>query len=400
MHNPSPETPADPGMAPGAAQMQRAQAARPALYVGSEIYRRAAFGKNHPLNIVRHSAVLDLVRMLGWLPADVFVDTRPATVEELLEFHDPDYLEALQYAQSEGAVTPEARERYRIGTLENPVFDGLFERASMTVGGSIQAAKLACEGNVVFHPSGGTHHGRPDRASGFCYFNDPVFAIRTFLELGRSRVLYVDLDAHHGDGVEDAFIDDARVMTVSVHEEKRWPYSGKAGRRGTVCNLPVPRGFNDSELDYLVSHAILPLAAEFSPDAIVLCCGADCLAGDPLSAMELSNVALWDTIDRLLALEQPTVILGGGGYNPWTVARYWAGLWGHINGREMPARLPDEAIELLQSMECDLIDEEDIEPQWLTTMADTPDPGSVRDAVKSVANVVIGQDPGNTHDVA
>jgi len=394
MHNPSPETPAGPGIARGAVQIQRAPTARQTLYAGSEIYRRAAFGKNHPLNIVRHSAVLDLVRILDWLSEDSFVDTEPATIEQLLEFHDLAYIEALQYAQSEGSVPPDARERYRIGTLENPVFDGLYERASMTVGGSIKAAKLACEGNVVFHPSGGTHHGRPDRASGFCYFNDPVFAIRTFLDMGRSRVLYIDLDAHHGDGVEDAFVDHPAVMTISIHEEGRWPYSGPAGRRGSACNLPVPRGFNDSELEYLVDHAVLPLAAEFSPDAIVLCCGADCLAGDPLSAMELSNVALWNAIGRILDLDQPTVILGGGGYNPWTVARYWAGLWGHINGREMPAVLPDEAIELMKSMECDLIDDEDIEPQWLTTMTDSPNPGTVRDAVKSVANAVIGTGRG------
>ncbi len=393
MHNPSPATRPGPTSSPGPTRILDAPPARRALYLGSEIYRQAAFGKNHPLNIVRHSAVLDLVRMLGWLPAGAFIDTVPATVAELLEFHDPAYLEALQCAQSAGRVPTAARERFRIGTFENPVFDGLFERASMTVGGSIQAARLACDGHIAFHPAGGTHHGRPDRASGFCYFNDPVFAIHTFLKLGRSRVLYVDLDAHHGDGVEDAFVDDPRVMTISVHEEDRWPHSGAAGRRGSARNLPVPRGLNDSELDYLVTQAILPLAAEFSPAAIVLCCGADCLDGDPLSAMALSNVALWETVGRLLALDRPTVVLGGGGYNPWTVARYWAGMWGQLTGQPMPERLPDDGIAYLQAMECDLVDEEDIEPQWLTTMADSACPGPVRDAVKSVADAVMTTDP-------
>ena len=123
-------------------------------------------------------------------------------------------MEALQYAESEGRVAPEVRERYQLGTLENPLFPGLFERAAMTVGGSIQAAELALQGHVVFHPSGGTHHGRPDRASGFCYFNDPVFAIRTLLAAGIGTVAYVDLDAHHGDGVEDAFRADSRVTTA------------------------------------------------------------------------------------------------------------------------------------------------------------------------------------------
>src|SRR5207344_3103305 len=104
-----------------------------------------------------------------------------------------------------GNVNAEERTRYGLGTMENPLFPGLFERAATSVGGSILAAQLALEGRVAFHPAGGTHHGRPGRASGFCYFNDPVFAVLTLLRAGLERVLYVDLDAHHGDGVQDAF---------------------------------------------------------------------------------------------------------------------------------------------------------------------------------------------------
>ena len=360
------------------------------LYVGSDVFRRAAFGNHHPLKIVRHSAVLDLVRMLGWLTDDAFQTAEPATVDQLTAFHDPEYVRVLQYADSTGTVEPAQRTRYRIGTLENPLFTGLFERAATTVGGSILAAKLACQGHVVFHPSGGTHHGRPDRASGFCYFNDPVFAIRTLLEAGLDRVLYLDLDAHHGDGVEDAFVDERRVMTVSVHEQDRWPYSGIAGdrRNGGARNLPVPKGFNDSELEYLVEHALLPIATNFEPDALVVCCGADCLAGDPLSRMMLSNLVLWETVDKLIALGKPTVILGGGGYNPWTVARYWAGMWGRLAGLPFPEELPPEAKELLAGMECDLIDEDEVEDAWLTTLVDTPYAGEVRDEIVSLAREV------------
>jgi acetoin utilization protein AcuC len=380
------------GTTPGVVPLSIAPETPGPIYVGSDVYRRAAFGNNHPLNIVRHSAVLDLVEMLGWLSEKTYQASERATVEQLREFHDRDYIDALQYAESEGQVAPEVRERYNIGTLENPVFEGLFERASMTVGGSILAAKLACAGHIVFHPSGGTHHGRPDRASGFCYFNDPVYAINTFLEQGRQKVFYVDLDAHHGDGVEAAFESEPRVMTVSVHEEERWPYSGAAGKSGQARNLPVPKGVNDSELNYLMEEAILPLAEDFSVDAVVICCGADCLAGDPLSGMMLSNVALWQAVDQLIALGQPTVILGGGGYNPWTVTRFWAGVLGRISGEEIPECLPDKAVEFMRSMECDLIDEEDVDEAWLTTMADSPYPGPIRNAVKSVASLVA---PGN-----
>jgi len=203
--------------------------------------------------------------------------------------------------------------------------------------------------------------------------------------------MYVDLDAHHGDGVQNAFIDEPRVLTVSIHEDDRWPYSGSAEDRGHggARNLPVPGDFNDSELEYLVQNAVLPLASDFSPEALVVCCGADCLAGDPLSGMMLSNTALWDTVDQLIGLGVPTVILGGGGYNPWTVARYWAGLWGRLNDFDIRARMPDQAIAYLQRMECDLVDEEDVEEAWLTTMADSPNSGPIREAVKAVASMVV-----------
>ena len=359
----------------------------PPLYVGSEVFRRAAFGVNHPLKIVRHSAVLDLVRILGWLRDEDFRSPQPATIRQLTGFHDSGYVDALQYADSTGKVEPEVRERYGIGTLENPLFEGLFERAATTVGGSILAAQLACDGPVVFHPSGGTHHGRRDRASGFCYFNDPVFAIRTLLARGCARVLYVDLDAHHGDGVEEAFADEPRVMTVSIHEQGRWPYSGAADDRrgGGARNFPVPGEFNDAELRFLVDEAVLPIATKFAPEALVLCCGADCLGGDPLSSMRLSNSTLWDVIDDLLEFNVPSVVLGGGGYNPWTVCRYWAGIWGRLSRQAMPDTLPPAATEMLTLMECDLVDDEDVEPRWLTTLVDSPYDGPVRPAIKSLA---------------
>jgi acetoin utilization protein AcuC len=356
-----------------------------ALFVGSDIYRNAAFGFNHPLNIVRHAAVVDLLRMLGWLNDDDFRDSEPASVDQLLQFHDRAYVKALQYANSTGKVQPGIRERYQIGTFENPLFPGLFERASMTVGGSILSARLAAEGHVVFHPTGGTHHGRPDRAAGFCYLNDPVFAILTLLQQGSERVVYIDLDAHHGDGVEEAFYEEPRVTTVSIHEQNRWPFSGThCHPHAGAYNFCVPLQFNDSEFNYLMENAIFPLVEVKNADALVICCGADCLAGDPLSHMKLSNVALWDAVEQLIALDKTTIVLGGGGYNPWTVTRYWAGMWGRISGREMPDSLPSEARDFMRQMECDLIDEEDIEEQWLTTMADSPYPGAIRDEIKSL----------------
>lgn len=371
------------GRQPGRAAARARQAPR---FISSPVFRRPAFSGNHPLSIVRHAAVVDLARILGWLDDASFIEASPATVDELTQFHSRAYVRALQYADAAGQIDAENRDRYQIGTLENPLFPGVFDRAAMTVGGSILAAQLALEGHVVFHPSGGTHHGRPDRACGFCYFNDPVFAIATLLEKGCGRVFYLDLDAHHGDGVEEAFFENTNVTTLSIHEDYRWPYSGLSSYpRAAAYNLPVPQGFNDSEFDYLLQRNVLPMIAAVNPDALVVCCGADCLAGDPLSGMQLSNVALWQAVEVLVDLDLPTVILGGGGYNPWTLTRYWAGIWGRLTGRRVPDALPAAAIEVLSGMECDLVDEEDIDSEWLTTMADSPYAGEIRDRIKSLA---------------
>ena len=366
--------------------------ARPqALFVGSDVYREAAFGRHHPLSIIRVAGVVDVCAALDWFAPGQFRDSPRADARQLARFHDPDYIAALRAADAAGRVDPEVRRRYRIGTMENPLFPGLYRRATTAVGGSILAAELAMAGRVVFHPSGGTHHGRPDRASGFCYFNDPVFALMTLLDRGLERVLYVDLDAHHGDGVQDAFVADPRVLTVSIHEEKRWPHSGLVEDRalGGARNLPVPAGFNDDELDFLMREAVVPLARAFAPEAVVVTCGADPLAGDPLSKLELSNVALWRAVETLVELTQRSVVLGGGGYNPWTVVRCWSGLWGRLSGREIPAVLPPNAQALLAGFECDLIDEEDVPESWHTRLADEPNHGPVRPQIEALPALVL-----------
>ncbi len=363
-------------------------------FVSSEIYRETGYGGNHPLAIQRIGTVLTLCEQLGWLEPGgerAYVDSPIARLEDILKFHDPDYVAALQAAESGAGVSVEMRERYRIGTLENPIFKGLFRRASTAVGGSILAAQLAAEGGIVYHPSGGTHHGMRDSASGFCYFNDPVFSVLTFLEKGFERVLYVDLDAHHGDGVEAAFRGDDRVFLISIHEENRWPHTGKLDHRSTdnARNLPVPREFNDSELDFLMEEAVLPLARHFAPQAVVCTCGADGLAGDPLSSMALSNGCVWDAVMRLTDLSPSAVVLGGGGYNPWTVARCWTGLWGRISGQPIPDTLPDDSTALLRTLDCDLVDDEDRLPSWHTTLLDPRNDGPVRERIREIAAAVL-----------
>jgi acetoin utilization protein AcuC len=359
----------------------------PAIFVASDFCRRPGFGRHHPLSIPRVATVLELCERLGWLDAASYRDARAASVEQLTAYHHPDYVEALRSSDLANRVEPGIRERYGFGTLENPLFPGVFERAATAVGGSILAAELALEGRTVFHPAGGTHHGRRDRASGFCYFNDPVFAILTLLARGVEGVLYVDLDAHHGDGVQEAFLDDARVRVISIHESDRWPHTGAADDRGHghARNLPVPAGFNDDELDFLLDGVVLPLGRDFAPQAVVVTCGTDALAGDPLSRLGLSNVALWRAVERVVDLAAVAVVLGGGGYNPWTLARCWSGLWARLAGHEIPMVLPADAQVVLRGLSCDLVDDEDVQAEWLTTVEDRPRRGPVREAVRNLA---------------
>ncbi len=358
----------------------------PPVFIGSDIYRRQGFGDNHPLAIPRVGLVMETAEALGWFP-DGWRDSPAATAAELERFHAPDYLAALERVERDGAATEHDRDRYHLGTRENPIFPGMNERARTSCGGSIAAAKVALAGGVAFNPAGGTHHGMPARAHGFCYLNDPVMAILTLLEGDAAPVFYLDLDAHHGDGVEMAFKDDPRVVTCSIHEVGRWPKTGQAhGPAGSgVYDFPVPGGFHDAELAFLMTHAVLPLIDAVRPQAAVITCGADALAGDPLSRLSLGNTALWNAVGAVVERVPGTVVLGGGGYNPWTVARCWAGLWGHLNGWRAPTPLPEPIRARFAELDCDLVDEEDRNPLWFETLEDAPTDAPVRAEIVALA---------------
>ena len=358
-----------------------------AVFIGPDITPGAGFGHLHPLGQDRQASVQALANMLGWLPPKDRASPQAANRQILERFHDAAYIDAIEAADRSGKVSAEMRKRFKIGTMENPIFKGLFARAATSVGGSILAAESALTGQMAFHPAGGTHHGRRDHASGFCYFNDPVYAILTLLDAGLGRVGYVDLDAHHGDGVQDAFSSDDRVVTVSIHEAGRWPGSGALDDRavsGLARNAPVSAGFNDSELGALVEQGVIPYLTRMGVEAVVITSGADALKGDPLSRLEISNIALWQAVEDVAALAPVRLVLGGGGYNPWTTTRAWVGLWGRLSGRDTTQPLPVEACNLLQGFSSDLIDEEDVEPFWITSLEDPRNEGSVREEIKII----------------
>src|SRR3954453_10977570 len=201
------------------------------LYVGSEIYRNSSYGPKHPLAVPRVAVCTDLCRALGWLPEGVYRDAPMATEVQLTRFHDADYIAALRQAECDQSVSEAVRSRFRIGADGNPVYREVYRRPAISAGGVILAAQLALDGTKVHCPGGGTHHGRKDRASGFCFLNDPVLGLLWWLDHGLDNIVYLDIDAHHGDGVQDAFHGDSRVFTISLHEANRWPFSGPANDR-------------------------------------------------------------------------------------------------------------------------------------------------------------------------
>lgn len=365
----------------------------PPLFIGSEIYRGSSYGPKHPLAIPRVSTAIDLSRAMGWLPDEVYLDSPQATPRELARFHTPEYIDALQRAERAQHVDPETGERYNLGRLENPVFPEMYRRPATAVGSALLAARILTERpeGIVYSPASGTHHARPGRASGFCYFNAPVLGILALLDEGIERVYYVDLDAHHGDGVEEAFAHDDRVLTLSVHEDGRWPFTGKAEDRagGMARNLPVPPGFNDTEMAYLLENAILPLGRAFRPQVVVIQTGSDALAEDPLSRLELSNGALWDAVRVLMGLAPRLLVVGGGGYNPWSVGRCWTGVWAILNGIDPAVPPTPEAEQVLRALTWSRAAGRNPPEHWFTTLADPPRPGPVRDAVRRVVAVAM-----------
>jgi len=361
------------------------------LLIGSEIYRKSTYGPKHPLAIPRVSTALDLIQALGWVqPAEV-IDSPQATDAQLTRFHTPDYIAALKAAEATQAVPDAVRARHHIGAHGNPVYREVFRRPATSAGGVLLASRLTASGGIVHAPGGGTHHGQPDRASGFCYVNDAVLGLLGWLDQGLTNVLYLDIDAHHGDGVQDAFQDDPRVFTVSVHEAGRWPFTGKLEDRagGHARNIPVPQGLNDSEMEWLLEQAILPLIRHLRPQAIMIQCGADALEEDPLAKLSLSNNAHWAVVHAVRDLAPRLIVLGGGGYNPWSVGRCWAGVWGVLNGLTPPERLPPAAESILRGLAFNRAAGRNPPEHWFTTLRDTPRPGPVRLEIRHLAEATL-----------
>lgn len=314
-----------------------------AVFVYSGELEAYPYPPEHPFNTIRAKKVRETVEAMGLLSGDGRREAAPEPAQRTVmkKFHSARYLHALQTA-SKGRWASEALDM-GLGTLDCPLFKGLYEGAVLATGGTLVGARLILSGeaDVAFNPSGGFHHAWPERASGFCYINDVALACMIFAEAGK-RVLYLDVDVHHGDGVAYAFYERRDVLTISLHENPRMLFPGtgfaeEIGRgegEGYCVNVPLPVGTYDQAYMKAFKEVAVPLIGAFGPDVIVFEFGADALAGDPLANLRLTNNVYVDIINHLVSLHRPILMTGGGGYNLDNTVRAWSLAWSIFAGGE------------------------------------------------------------------
>jgi acetoin utilization protein AcuC len=306
---------------------------------------------DHPLNPMRLDLTIRLARELGVLDAVRVVPPIPADEAQLLAVHDADYLAAVRAASTDPTF-----EGYGLGTSDDPVFPGMYDASALVAGGSAIAAQEVWDGRAehAINIAGGLHHAMRGYASGFCVFNDVVLGIRTLLAAGAARVAYVDVDVHHGDGVQAAFYDDPRVLTVSLHQDPRTLFPGtglptEVGRgaaEGTSVNVALPPGTDDAGW-LRAFHAVVPAVVRaFAPDVLVTQCGCDTHHEDPLANLALTVDGQRSAIAQLHQLAHDVaqgrwVAFGGGGYGlVRCVPRTWTHLIAEATGRPVDTVTP------------------------------------------------------------
>jgi acetoin utilization protein AcuC len=315
-----------------------------AAFINSERLGRFRFSEEHPFKPERVELVYGMCRDKGLLPGTfVKVVCVESEIPGVLErFHTAEYIEALRRADSGADIDIEML-HHGIGSPENPIFKGVYCFSALSATASLVAARNVIEGvPVSFNPCGGFHHAHPDRASGFCYVNDVVIAIEELRSNGL-RTAYIDIDAHHGDAVQEAYYGTEEVLTISMHETGKtlFPWggfekeTGEGAGEGFNINLPLGTETDDEVFLGLFRDVVMDALDLFEPDVIVAQVGTDMLATDPLTHLRLTNNGYIEAIEMLHADFPRIVALGGGGYNLDDVAKCWTLLWAELSGQEL-----------------------------------------------------------------
>jgi acetoin utilization protein AcuC len=297
------------------------------------------FGALHVWKPERLELAMEILGHYGMEP----VDPGEGKVEDVLRVHDASYVEALQNMEAKGKV---GKEEYGIGTGDNPFFPSLWSSSLAVVAGSAAAARAVCDGTRLgVNLSGGLHHARKSSASGFCILNDCAVAISVLREKF-AKVAYVDIDVHHGDGVQGLFYDDPTVLTCSIHQDGRTIYPGtgaveETGAEFSSANLPLWPGTTGDIWLAAFQQTLIPTLQRFQPEAIVLQLGADAHATDRLGQLQLTTQEWLGAVKMVRELGLPTVALGGGGYTLKNVPRMWAAATLELMGKSYSDRLPE-----------------------------------------------------------
>jgi len=341
-------------------------------FIYTDTYLDYDYGPTHPLRIIRLKLTYDLINAYGLLdlPTVQFIPTQKAEEKELAFFHDEEYLSLLRQA-NEGFPLGEAY-TYGLGPGDNPIFPGLFNLSLLVVGATLQAVDFVADGNgaIAFNIAGGLHHAMRSMASGFCYVNDPVIGIMRLLRRGK-RVAYIDIDAHHGDGVQKAFYHTNQVLTISLHEtgytlfpRTGFEYEiGEGEGEGYSVNLPFPPETEDDIYVWTFEEVVPELIHAFQPDVVVTQLGVDTFYNDPLTNLHLSIFGYEKVLKRIKDLAPKWVALGGGGYNIFNVARAWTLAWAVMNGVELEEALPESFMTMALGMG---IEESGLRGHWQT----------------------------------
>lgn len=324
----------------------------------SPLFGNFNYGDDHPFKLQRNRLAFDLMDAYGLLdlPGMVIRNCLPIDDDLVLTFHDQAYIDRLK----EFSVSDEPRADFRfgLGDAECPVFKGLYDCAALGAGATFEAVRMVEEGfDVAFNLAGGWHHAHRAKASGFSYINDAVIAINWLLTRGR-RVVYLDIDAHHGDGVQEAFYDTDQVLTISLHESGIYFFpgtgfedeTGVGAGRGYSVNIPLLACSDDAIYMKAFDEAAYPLIVAFKPDIIVAQIGADTFRTDPLTRLEITTHSYGDIICKIRELKIPLVALGGGGYDLMNTARAWTLAWSIMNGVELNPRLPPSFIAKIEPL--------------------------------------------------
>ncbi len=328
-------------------------------FIYSEAFSQFNYGPEHPLKVIRLKLTYELIKACGLLSPDDprVIEPHMADEEDLLTFHSPEYIRILEAVNS-GRTVPGAA-RFGLGPGDNPVFPGVFDGSKLTAGASLLAASLVDSGeaDTAFNISGGLHHAMASFASGFCYINDPVLAIQSLVGKGR-RVAYIDIDAHHADGVQEAFFTTDRVLTISLHEtgEALFPgtgfeyETGAGDGKGFSVNLPLPPGSDDELFLHAFDETVPLLIEAFKPEIIVSQLGVDTFRGDPLAHLNYTTNGFCEAVRKIRAMAPKWVALGGGGYDVANVARAWTLAWAIMNDTEAPDEIPEAFLRLYGQM--------------------------------------------------